>query len=375
MKTFIPKLKAVIIMISLAFTIQTYAQTDTCKVPWIPPTYSVSERHWDVPSSFWQNGGHVPANTVNEDTTDYARAHIKASGSATLRVSDDTEGAIYPAGEFVGYVVKSRAFRDTIFDGVTITTYLDGVLQESYSGDDLWVEYVPQYVNDPICIGFWTTLSWNEIEIAFDTRGGRVHYDVFYAVIEGPCGNEELPPGLPLTWLSFEVQKKGEASNLKWITTQEFNNAGFHVERSSDGRLFETIGTVDATPVSRDFNEYSFVDETPLSGLNYYRIMQIDTDGKTHFSQVRTLNYGADGEVTFWPNPAVGNIFITMPEELTSGGEIRLVNYAGMVVLSKSYDKADHQSSLDISLVEPGLYTLIIESLYSRHINKLVVLK
>jgi len=368
------KIQAVIVMISLVFSINTYAQLDTCKVPWIPPTYSVSETHWDVPSSFWQNGGHIPENTVNEDTTDYARAHIKATGSATLRISDDTEGAIYAEGQFVGYVVKCRAFRDTIFDGVTITTYLDGTFQESYTGDQLWVEYIPQYVNDPICLGFWTTLPWNEIEITFDTLGGRVHYDVFYAVIQGPC-NEELPPGLPLTWLSFEVQKKGEASNLKWITAQEFNNAGFQVERSSDGRLFEKIGTVDATSVPRDINEYSFVDEAPLGGLNYYRIMQIDVDGKTHYSNVQTLNFGVEGEVTFWPNPAAGNLFITMPEELRAGGEIRLVNYAGVVVLSKTYEKADQESSLDISLLEPGLYSLIIESPYSRHINKLVIVK
>jgi len=57
--------------------------------------------------------------------------------------------------------------------------------------------------------------------------------------VQGPCTSEL--PSLPITWLSFEVQKKGEASNLKWITAQEFNQAGFHVERSADGRLFETI--------------------------------------------------------------------------------------------------------------------------------------
>src|SRR6187399_1000345 len=52
-----------------------------CLMPWIPPLYSVSEIHWDAPNSFWQNGGHVPENLVNEDTTDYARAHIMLTGS------------------------------------------------------------------------------------------------------------------------------------------------------------------------------------------------------------------------------------------------------------------------------------------------------
>lgn len=349
-------------------------QDTICKVPWIPPVYDVTEEHWDVPQSFWQNGGHIPENVVNEDTTDYARAHIKATGSATLRVSD--EDTIYSGGLFVGYLVKSRAFRDTIFDGVTITTYLDGVEQESYSGDHLWIEYVPFYVNDPICIGFFTTLPWNEIEIHLDTAGGRVHYDVFYAVINGPCNNEELPPGLPITWLSFEAQKKGEASHLKWVTAQEFNNAGFYVERSADGRLFETIASIDAQVEPREINEYVFLDQSPLRGMNYYRIRQVDIDGKSDYSDVRSLSFtNSESIVNFWPNPARESVHIEMPDGITAAGEIKLFNSAGVMVMSKSFEKEDLQNSLDLRNVDPGLYSLIIESPESRHISKIVVLK
>ena len=365
-------IKAIAFIMALMAIVELSGQDTICKVPWIPPTYDVTEEHWDVPQSFWQNGGHIPENVVNEDTTDYARAHIKATGSATLRVTD--EDTVYSAGFFVGFLVKSRAFRDTIFDGVTITTYLDGVMQESYSGDHLWVEYVPFYVNDPICIGFFTTLPWNEIEIHFDTAGGKVHYDVFYAVINGPC-NEELPP-LPVTWLSFEVQKKGEASNLKWVTAQEFNNAGFYVERSADGRLFETIGTVDAQVGPRNFNEYIFLDESPLRGMNYYRIKQMDVDGKFDYSDVRSLSFTDAGVVlNLWPNPATESIHIEMPDGITASGEIKLINSAGVLVMSKTFEKEDLENSLDLRNVSPGLYSLIIESPESRYISKIVVLK
>ena len=214
----------------------------------------------------------MPENVDDEDTTNYARAHIKATGSATLRVFDDNEANIYPSGFFVGYFLKCIAFRDTIFDGVTITTYLNGTMQESNSGVHLTPDHIPGFANEPICLGFWTTLPWNEIEITVDTAGGRVHYDVFYAVL-GIC-LEELPP-LPLTWLSFEVQKKGEASDLRWITAQEFNNAGFHVERSHDGRYFKSIGFVQPASDPNGINEYTFTDDSPSRGINYYRIVVV----------------------------------------------------------------------------------------------------
>lgn len=377
MKTFLLRVQRtffkrnIFLLLGLICSMQISAQ-DTCKVPWVPPLFDVTETHWDEPQSFWQNGGHIPENVIDADTTNYARAHIKATGSATLRVSDlDTT---YSPGLLVGYYVKSRAFRDTIFDGVTITTYRDGVMQESYSGDHLWVEYIPFYVNDPICIGFTTTLPWNEIEIRFDTAGGRVHYDVFYAFLQGLC-NEELPP-LPITWLSFEVQKKGEASDLKWVTAQEFNNAGFHVERSADGRLFETIGAVDAADASRNINEYYFRDVNPLYGMNYYRIRQMDVDGRANYSSIQSLSFSHDGElIRVWPNPATSDLSILIPDGFISTGEIKLVNAAGVVVLNQTIDETVRQASLNLGAIQPGIYSVIIESPAVNQISKIMILK
>lgn len=344
----------------------------TCKLPWVPPMFSVEETHSDVPQSFWQNGGHIPENVVDEDTTNFARAHIKATGSATLKVSDTDTTHIYPSGIFVGYYVKSRVFRDGNFNGVTITTYLNGVMMESYSGVHLLIEYVPQFVNDPICIGFIATRAWNEIEIKFDTAGGKVHYDVFYAIM-GVCGLEELPPGLPVSWLAFEVERRGEFAKLTWLTSQELNNEMFNVERSADGRTFLAVGNVSANIEARSINEYTFTDKHPLRGLNYYRIQQVDRDGKVQYSDMRTVNFIPDGEITSWPNPAVESIYIELPKE--TSGQIRMINSAGVVVLTKTYEVADHESNLDISTLDPGLYSLIIETPYNLYQKQIVVIK
>lgn len=352
---------------------QVSAQTDTCKVPWIPPQFSVTETHWDVPTSFWQNGGHVPANTIDEDTTNYARAHIKASGSATLRISD--LDSVY-SPQFVGFYIKSRAFRDADFSGVTIRTYLDGVLMEERHDDELWVEYIPQYVNDPICIGFFASTSWNEIEVMFD-RGPRVHYDVFYAVLMGQCAppQGELPPALPVTWISFEAQKKGEASDLKWATAQEFNNAGYQVERSTDGRLFQTLGNVAPSITPRDINTYSYTDLNPFRGMNYYRIKQIDTDGKINYSTVKSISFNSVPlSVRTWPNPVTDQLNIEMPG-VSAFGDIQLVNSSGVVVMKQNVSDGMQHTSMDISYIDAGIYSLIITSGEERQVQRIVVIK
>lgn len=181
---------------------------------------------------------------------------------------------------------------------------------------------------------------------------------------------------LPVQWLSFEAHKKGEASDLRWSTAQEFNNAGFEVERSSDGRHFEPIGNVSAANVHRDINHYAYLDAQPNKGLNYYRIKQIDRDGQFDYSHTRTLSFSGEAfDVKLWPNPAIESLYVGMNGNDNLSGEIRLVSSAGITVLSKSYGESDSQAILDISEIEPGLYNLVIESAQNTYMEKIVVLK
>lgn len=346
-----------------------------CTVPWIPTAYDVSETHSHVPQSFWQNSGQVPQNVVDTDTTNYARAHIKATGSATLRVSHTD--SIYSSNMFVGFYVKSRAFRDSVFSGVTISTYLNGVLQESFTGDELLINEIPKGVNEPIRIGFITTQPWNEIEIVFDTAGERVYYDVFYAIIQGECPPDEggLPPGLAVSWVSFDIKNMGNSVQLMWRTAQEINNQGFEIERSLDGRTFRTIGTQLPNQQPSSVNLYQFEDANPGKGLNYYRIKQNDVDGKINYSIVRTMRFGKDlVTISIWPNPASDQLNVQFDESPTAGS-IRLFSSTGAIVLSKDISEIDLSIMLDISKLNAGSFTLFIETAQETRTEQIVIIK
>jgi len=95
---------------------------------------------------------------------------------------------------------------------------------------------------------------------------------------------------LPVELISFEGRIIHESNQLTWRTATETNNDHFEVERSEDGLHFLTIGEVDAAGNSQQVVHYELLDQRPLNGLNYYRLMQVDVDGSFTYSPVVVLN-------------------------------------------------------------------------------------
>ncbi len=101
---------------------------------------------------------------------------------------------------------------------------------------------------------------------------------------------------------------------LNWSTSTETNNHGFELERSYNGKDFETIGFVKGAGNSNKLNNYQFVDENVNANLAYYRLKQIDFDGKFEYIETITLqNDEMIVEVT--PNPFAEEININAAQE------------------------------------------------------------
>ncbi len=97
---------------------------------------------------------------------------------------------------------------------------------------------------------------------------------------------------LPVEWLSFQLRTSAAPAmvQLFWQTAQEQNTVYFEVERSREPHQFEKIGRVTAEGNSAVVNTYNYTDTKPLSGVSYYRIKQVDNDGKFTFSEIRVAN-------------------------------------------------------------------------------------
>jgi hypothetical protein len=131
----------------------------------------------------------------------------------------------------------------------------------------------------------------------------------------------ENAPGanLPVELARFTAATSGEAVTLRWSTTSEENNAGFDVERSTDGETFTTIGFEPGVGTTEEAQSYRFVDrEAPFATTLFYRLRQVDTDGTFEYSPVVEVEVTPStvALLPVAPNPVVGvaNLRYELPE-------------------------------------------------------------
>ena len=94
---------------------------------------------------------------------------------------------------------------------------------------------------------------------------------------------------LPVELLSFTAIRRNDNVQLKWQTASETNNDFFNIERSEDGRHWQTLGKMDGAGNSSETLAYTWTDQSPLRGLSYYRLKQVDFDGRYAYSWVRSV--------------------------------------------------------------------------------------
>ncbi len=134
------------------------------------------------------------------------------------------------------------------------------------------------------------------------------------------------------------------------------NNKGFHLERSADGSDWKEIGFIASQSENGSSDaalNYSFLDDSPLSGQNLYRLKQVDFDGKYVYSSVRTVSFDKARSFTIYPNPATDDITV----EGLKGNEMIYINdAAGRLVLRQKANAA--KIKLDVAGLAGGVYNI-----------------
>jgi hypothetical protein len=177
---------------------------------------------------------------------------------------------------------------------------------------------------------------------------------------------------LPVTWDKFEVRKGLNGVDLTWNTVSEFNNDYFQIERSSDAQNYQAIGRVEGADNSVRSNVYTFEDMYAKTGLYYYRLLQVDNDGKYTFSGVKAIKVGSDLSTHIFPNPASGfvNVSLTPSESTTI---IKIVSLSGAVILQKEVANTNGLEHISLSGYPSGVYSVQIMSNGEMTSNRLVI--
>nr|WP_295922818.1 T9SS type A sorting domain-containing protein [uncultured Dyadobacter sp.] len=173
---------------------------------------------------------------------------------------------------------------------------------------------------------------------------------------------------LPVTLISFTAEKSNTGTLLQWKTADESGNKEFVIERSTDGRVFKSIGQVNGAGDSAKEKSYSFHDLSPVYGaLNYYRLKQVDFDGKSENSRIRQVDYrktdDSRSKINIYPNPGTDELNIELGENLYGKVMVRLVDMNGKCMLSRSYTNPSEVITVPgIRPLRAGTYVVEVES-------------
>ncbi len=168
---------------------------------------------------------------------------------------------------------------------------------------------------------------------------------------------------LPIELLEFIAYPEKVGIQLNWTTSREVNNDYFTVERSADGKFFVALDQIDAMGFTASPATYRFLDETPFSGTNYYRLKQTDFNGAFTYSDIRVVDFNKpEMSVSIFPNPVTGQtldvLSSVIPEE---GSAIQITDLSGKQLVVP-FEEIAGGFRVRIENFAPGIYFISIIS-------------
>lgn len=154
---------------------------------------------------------------------------------------------------------------------------------------------------------------------------------------------------LPVTIHSFNIENTSTSNLLHWQTSSEINNHYFEIEYSKNGTDFTNIGRKEAAGNSNTLLDYHFVHKGVDAGMHYYRLKQVDYDGKYSYSDIKSVFVkGEDNEVSIFPNPTSEFISILG----MTNGRYEIKDFSGKLVRSGDFIS----SVLSLEGLSAGIY-------------------
>ncbi|HRO48442.1 lectin-like protein [Agriterribacter sp.] len=161
---------------------------------------------------------------------------------------------------------------------------------------------------------------------------------------------------LPVTGLKFQVSETAKGSFLTWSTQTEINTLHFDIEHSDDGIHFNKIGQQSAAGNSSFRREYEWLHTAPSAGYNYYRLKQVDTDGRYTFSEIKLLKIEKE-KISITPNPVRSQLTVNYPYN-KKPATLLILRSNG--VQTHKITIKQNQTLIDVSQMSAGIYYITI---------------
>jgi hypothetical protein len=297
----------------------------------------------------WGDNGESASFATNTETTDVPST-LQETGKKVERIKRkwkvrETYRTKTPIGD-VGEVT----YEFDLFDS--------DVPEEVDDASKIWVvvdtDKDGSYIDESVATGgLITPFEWDETTKIGKFKHDFTNCETFSFVIKTNT--------VPVSWHQFDAIRLESKILLDWSTATEINNSHFEIQHSNDGENWQVLGQQSGNGNSNDISEYSFVDANPNVGLNYYRIKQIDFDGKSSFSIVRTVDFSTEMVIqpNIFPNPANEYLTIELKGEPTNNIQFKIVDLSGAIVREGILD--GEFVSISTTDLKEGVYLVTLQ--------------
>jgi hypothetical protein len=327
--------------------------------------------------------------TLNSNCTTSGAMSYNVASTSYNYVFKTLNAGTNPTGTFVFFEVQgavrevSSVAQSPVASGVnqsipvTVTATLDGAFS---TGQAVYLRYTTNNFASSTVVKMTGSGSTYTATIPGQTMGTEVRYytftsgdvssiapadaDLYSINLNNNSGSNYsytvLGP-LPVELTRFSARAEGSAVQLSWETATERNNERFEVQRSADTEQWQLLGNVD----SKGSNsirplQYGFADESPLPGSSYYRLRQVDLDGRSTLSAIVKVLRPGKSDFSVYPNPLTGDTPLQIETGALEGPtQLRLFDQQGRLVREWALE-LEGQRSLPLELGElpAGTYFL-----------------
>ncbi len=272
-----------------------------------------------------------------------------------------TDDVVIPAGSVVTITNQTVNFNGTVtVDGTLslIATGLVGIATLTMSNA---LSIVVVNAGGNITNSNASLLGWlNGILI-----GGNYSYSPVFNgdpnPLDGPVQIEDggITP-LPIVLNFFKARQIDQDIAITWQSATELNNDYYTIERSRDGKEYETIAQIPGKGTTNEPQDYHHLDKRPFLGISYYRLKQTDYDGTSEiFGPVVVRFIPSQDQMVIAPNPVTNGKFTIQVTGLDLGENalITISNLNGQQLYAKQINTGENDFLDQMISINPGMQT------------------
>lgn len=178
---------------------------------------------------------------------------------------------------------------------------------------------------------------------------------------------------LPVTLNSFSAKANANSIAVNWKTETETNNSHFELFRAGKDGVFKYLANITAKNIG---SSYTFSDNNPLNGINYYKLLQYDLDGKVNeIKEIAFANFDLNNiELSLYPNPTTTRFNFNLSDYVGESFKVQLTDLSGKTIKTETLTATDGLNTVNLPKgLNAGLYFVKISGKNLSKTSKLII--